>query len=64
MILFSGVDSVLESIYTGIPLTDRMSSATVLVNPETITYLSKKICILTKTYDKTDILVKNDNTVI
>lgn len=64
MILFSGVDSVLESIYTGIPLTDRMSNATILVNPETITYLSKKICILTKTYNKTEILIKNDNTVV
>lgn len=66
MILFSGVDSILESIYTGIPLTDRMANATVLVNPDTITYLSKKICILTKTYDpkKSEILVKNDNTVI
>lgn len=66
MILFSGVDSILESIYTGIPLTDRMANATVLVNPETITYLSKKICILTKNYDpkKAEILVKNENTVI
>lgn len=66
MILFSGVDSILESIYTGIPLTDRMANATVLVNPETITYLSKKICILTKNYDskKAEILVKNENTVV
>jgi hypothetical protein len=66
MILFSGVDSILESIYTGIPLTDRMANATVLVNPDTITYLSKKICILTKNYDpkKAEILVKNENTVI
>ena len=66
MILFSGVDSILESIYTGIPLTDRMANATVLINPSTITYLSKKICILTKTYDSelSEILVKNNNTVI
>ena len=66
MILFSGIDSVIESIYTGIPLTERMANATVLVNPETITYLSKKICILTKTYDpkKSEILVKHQNTVV
>lgn len=66
MILFSGVDSILESIYTGIPLTDRMANATVLVNPDTITYLSKKIVILTKNYDpkKAEILVKNENTVV
>lgn len=64
MILFDGsIDCILESIYTGIPMTDRMAHATVLVNPKVVTYLSKKICILTKDYDKTEELVKN-NTVV
>ncbi len=65
MILFDGsIDCIIESIYTGIPMTDRMSHATVLVNPKVITYLSKKICILTKSYDNIENLVKNDNTVV
>jgi hypothetical protein len=66
MILFNGIDSIIESIYTETPMTDRMANATILVNPETITYLSKKICILTKNYDpkKLKILLNNNNTVV
>lgn len=65
MILFDGsIDCILESIYTGIPMTDRISHATVLINPKVVTYLSKKICILTKDSDKIETLVKNDNTVV
>lgn len=64
MILFSGLDSVLESIYTDNQLTERMSNVDILVNPESITYLTGKICILTKKHKNLDLLGRNGNTII
>ena len=67
MILFSGLDSVIESLYLERNLSDRMKDSSILVNPEVITYLAKKIVIISNpgySRGNIDTLVNNENTVI
>lgn len=67
MILLTGLDSIVESLYLKIPITDKFKDSTIIVNPDSITYLSKKTIIISKlnySLDNINMLLSNGNTII
>lgn len=46
MIYFSGLDSIIESLYLDEILDDKVSSCNIFVNPENVSYLTGKIIII------------------
>lgn len=51
MVLLSGVDSIIESIYLGRGLTENSFEATVIVNPDQFYYENKIIWVNSPNYD-------------
>lgn len=67
MILLTNLDSVIESLYLDIPLTNKFRDSKIIVNPENITYLVGKTIIINKfNYSDLDIeiLIKNNNKIV
>lgn len=67
MIYFSGLDSIIESLYLDEKISDKIGGCDIIVNPEVETYLVRKTIILNSTsYDTSKIerLLKNKCTVI
>lgn len=67
MIYFSGLDSIIESLYLDETLNEKIGGCDIIVNPEVETYLVRKTIILnTISYDITKIhrLLNNKCTVI
>lgn len=67
MIYFSGLDSIVESLYLGEVLDDRLGSCKIFVNPSNISYLTGRVVIINSLdYSKESIitLLNNMNKVI
>ena len=66
MIYFSGLCSILESLYLGIPLTDSRKEATIYVNPVHTYYLTGKTIIINRQdygEEQIETLQRNINTI-
>lgn len=67
MILLTNLDSIIESLYLNIPLTNKFRDSKIIVNPENITYLVGKTIVINRfSYSNEDIniLIKNNNKIV
>ena len=67
MIYFSGLDSVIESIYLGEDLGNKVGECDIFVNPDRVSYIAEKVVIIstpTYSYDNIESLLGNGNKVI
>lgn len=67
MIYFSGLDSIIESLYLDERLGDKLGSCKIFINPVNISYLTGKVIIINKLrYPQTYVaeLINNGNKVI
>lgn len=67
MVYFSGLLSIIESIYLNEPLKDTVGSCKIFINPENIHYLTGKIIIINELNypkERIEVLIKNNCKII
>ena len=67
MIFFSGIGSIIESIYLKEPLGENRKECKIFVNPFPVTYLAHKVVIVNSILYPTNVikeLLKNHNKVV